>query len=77
MSFGTINGIGKEGAVKGERGERPKNDCVEVHKKKGTVLSVERLHEFKQTFFPLTATDFSDTSTAERQTSESKIKEIW
>ena len=28
---------------------------------------------FKQTFFPLTATDFSDTSTAERQTSESRI----
>lgn len=30
---------------------------------------------FKQTFFPLTATDFSDTSTAERQTSESRILE--
>ena len=28
---------------------------------------------FKQTFFPLTATDFSDISTAERQTFESKI----
>lgn len=45
LSFGTTNSIGKEEAVKGERGERPKNDCVEVHKKV-TVLSVERLHEF-------------------------------
>lgn len=46
LSFGTTNGIGKEGAVKGARGGRPKNDCVEVHKKKEVALSVERLHEF-------------------------------
>lgn len=46
LSFGTTNSIGKEEAVKGERGERPKNDCVEVHKKKGVALSVERLYEF-------------------------------
>ena len=46
LSFGTTNSIGKEEAVKGERGERPKNDCMEVHKKKRAALSVEQLYEF-------------------------------